>query len=83
MKSDYLKTKEELGHEPGWAVGCVMGSRDWRNIALALVPRLAGQKTGTIGRYAVAHDPGLEPDRTVFYYSSERLEEHSLLTVKP
>lgn len=74
--SDYLETKEELGHEPGRAVGCVMGNRDWREIALRLVPRLAGQKTGAIGRYLVAHDPGLEPDRTVFYYSRTRFDEH-------
>ena len=76
MKYDYLETKEELGREPGWPAGCVMGSRDWRNIALLLDPRLAGRKTGTIGRYTVAHDPSLEPDRTVFYYSADRLKEH-------
>lgn len=76
MKSDYLETKEELGHEPGWALGCVMGNRDWREIALGLVPRLAGQKQGTIGHYIVAHDPTLPADRTVFYYSRVRLDEH-------
>lgn len=76
IQSDYIETKEELGREPGWAFGCVMGSRDWRNIALALVPRLAGQKAGQIGRYQVAHDPQLEPDRTVFYYSQTRFDEH-------